>query len=364
MGYPLAEYFPGAGHVYMRGAWNDPDATWAFFGAGPKFAGHSRDDEGHFLISKKGWLALRASGPGHNDWDYYAGGSIAFNTLTIYDPDEQFRRTRPGGEGVKNENDGGMIRYVYSTHTRNDRAEMRAYHDEPGMFTYAGADLTSGFNGDKVREVTRQFLYLRAPAEFFVAFDRVEATSAKYPKHWFLHMPGEPSVAGEEKIMTAGHVFSYSSGKLVSSWLSDPAGENDVASAGQARAFLTTLLPKGASIVKRGGEGHDLWGHPDEPTAQYNHSGRQYGDPPNVPWRLEVEAPAGSARDYFLNVFEIGEDGAAQAVPVYLIERENWYGASLMVGETQVEISFPARGPLYARVKVGGREVLVKPWRK
>ena len=51
----------------MRSAWNDPNATWAFFGAGPKFAGHSRDDEGHFLIAKKGYLVLRAGGQGHND---------------------------------------------------------------------------------------------------------------------------------------------------------------------------------------------------------------------------------------------------------------------------------------------------------
>ncbi len=364
MGYPLAEYYPGAGHVYMRGAWNDPDATWAFFGAGPKFAGHSRDDEGHFLISKKGWLALRAPGPGHNDWDYYAGGSLAFNTLTIYDPDEQFRRTTPGADGVKNENDGGMIRYVYSAHTRNDRAEMRAYHDEPGLFTYAGADLTSGFRAGKAREVTRQFLYLRAPREFIIVFDRVEATAAKYPKHWFLHMPGEPSVGGEQQVLTAGHVFSYSGRNMVSSWLSDPAGEEDILSSGQSRAFLTTLLPKGASIVKRGGEGHDLWGHPDEPTAQYNHSGRRYGDPPNVPWRLEVEAPAGNARDYFLNVFEIAEGGDRQAVPVTLVESKGWLGASFTADGVPVEISFPARGPLYARVSVGGREVLVKPWRK
>ena len=42
--------FRGAGHVYMHGGWEDPNATWAFFGAGPSYAGHSRDDEGHFLI--------------------------------------------------------------------------------------------------------------------------------------------------------------------------------------------------------------------------------------------------------------------------------------------------------------------------
>ncbi|MBW7995542.1 MAG: hypothetical protein FVQ81_03000 [Candidatus Glassbacteria bacterium] len=365
MDYPLAEFFPGAGHVYMRSGWDDPDATWVFFGAGPKFAGHSRDDEGNFLISKKGWLALRASGPGHNDWDYYAGGSLAFNTLTIYDPAEEFRRTKPGAaDGVKNENDGGMIRYVYSAHTRNDRAEIKAYYNEPGLFTCVAADLTTGFRESKAVEVTRQFVYLRAPQEFVVVFDRVEATKAEFPKHWFLHMPGEPSVNGRETVELKNHVFSYSGDQLTSTWLSDPAGEEGVIGKGLARTFLTTLLPAGASLVKRGGEGHDLWGHPDEPTAQYNHQGRRAGQPPLVPWRLEVAAPGGNARDYFLNVFEITDGGVSAAVPVRLVDRQGYLGAAFITDGTPVEITFPASGPLFTRVRVGDREVFVEPWRK
>jgi hypothetical protein len=65
---PLAYLFPGAGHVYMRSAWNDPNATWAFFGCGPQYAGHSRDDEGHFLICKRGALVSRQGGQGHNEY--------------------------------------------------------------------------------------------------------------------------------------------------------------------------------------------------------------------------------------------------------------------------------------------------------
>jgi hypothetical protein len=55
---PLGYIFPGAGHVYMRSAWNDPNATWAFFGCGPQFAGHSRDDEGHFIIARATTTAI------------------------------------------------------------------------------------------------------------------------------------------------------------------------------------------------------------------------------------------------------------------------------------------------------------------
>ena len=94
---PLGYLFPGAGHVYMRSAWNDPNATWAFFGCGPQFAGHARDDEGHFLICKRGSLVSRQGGQGHNDTDYYAGGSLIFNIVTIFDPEREV----PPGQGQR-----------------------------------------------------------------------------------------------------------------------------------------------------------------------------------------------------------------------------------------------------------------------
>jgi len=360
--YPLAYHFKQSGHIYLRGAWDDPNATWAFFGAGPKFAGHSRDDEGQFLIARKGWLALRSGGPGHNDWDYYAGGSLAFNILTIYDPTEQFRRLKPGDpEGVKNENDGGMIRYVYTSHTRNDRAEIVAYRTNDN-FTYAGADLTIGYQPEKAREVTRQFFYLRKPAEFFIVFDRVEATKAEFPKHWFLHVPGEPAVKGKEKVIVPEHVVSYT-GNLSAAWASDPAGEQGVLSSGSAQTYLTPLLPKGATLVKRGGEGYQFWGHPDEPTAQYNHVSRLSNRPPVVPWRLELGAPQGSLRNYFLNVIEVRDDDGPPS-NVALVEKDGYEGVRITVNGQEIEISFAAEGKLTARVKsAGGAVETVEAWK-
>jgi hypothetical protein len=123
---PLGYLFPGAGHVYMRSSWNDPDATWAFFGCGPQYAGHSRDDEGHFLICKRGALVSRQGGQGHNDSDYYAGGSLIFNIVTIFDPNEKFRRDRG------NENDGGLLRHVYEDDLPKARGRMMAFETRGG----------------------------------------------------------------------------------------------------------------------------------------------------------------------------------------------------------------------------------------
>jgi len=358
--YPTAHLFKAAGHVYMRSDWNCPDATWAFFGAGPKFAGHSRDDEGSFLLAKKGWLVLRAGGQGHNDGDYYIGGSLAYNIVTIYNPEEKFRRTTSRhSDGVNNENDGGLIRYVYTSHTRDDRAEIKTYHHDDKI-TYTAADLTIGYRSDKVSEVTRQFLYLRGKREFIIIFDRIDAANADFPKTWFLHTPSDPTVNGTEKVLTADHVFSYTGD--TATWLSNPAGEENVISSGKSRAFLKTLLPKGAKITKRGGEGHEFWGHPHEPTAQYNHTCSRSNQPPIVPWRLEVEAPIGkNKRDYFLHVLEIGDESDSSMSNVSLVERDNLVGVSLKAGEKPLEILFAPKGAMNLKIFASGNNIYTIP---
>lgn len=284
---PLGYLFPGAGHVYMRSAWNDPNATWAFFGCGPQFAGHSRDDEGHFLIYKKGALVSRQGGQGHNDSDYYCGGSLIFNIVTIFDPNEKFRRDKG------NENDGGLERHVYEGGSfPRERGHIVAFENTPD-YTYAAADITRGYDARKARGVTRQFLYLRGSREFFVIFDRVEATQAEFQRHFFLHVPTQPEVHGN--LLT---------------WLSLPEGDGDkvVLSQGRSRMFLHTLLPQKAQIVVRGGPGKEAWGHPLEPAAQYNHISEGRLKPPVCPWRIEVGDAATGPRTLFLRVFEITDE--------------------------------------------------------
>jgi hypothetical protein len=295
---PLGYLFPGAGHVYMRSAWNDPNATWAFFGCGPQFAGHARDDEGHFLIGKRGALVSRQGGQGHNDTDYYAGGSLIYNIVTIFDPNEKFRRDR------SNENDGGLLRHVYeSNNLPRERGHIVAFEHHPD-YTYAAADITKGYNSTKAREVTRQFLYLRGGQEFFIVFDRVEATRPDFRRHFFLHVPTEPQ--RQEGLLT---------------WPSLPEADGDksVLSYGRSRMFLHTLLPEKAEVVIRGGPGQEAWGHPLEPTAQYNHMTAGRLKPPVCPWRIEVGDPNDGNRTLFLHVFEITDEQVQQPTSVTFV---------------------------------------------
>jgi hypothetical protein len=315
---PLGYLFPGAGHVYARSAWSDPNATWAFFGAGPQFAGHARDDEGHFLISKKGALVSRAGGQGGNDDDYYIGGSLVYNLVTIFDPDEKFRRDRA------NENDGGLVRRVYEGGPwPQERGHIAAFHHAK-TFTYAAADLTKAYSAHKAREVTRQLLYLRGAKEFFIVFDRVEAAKSEFARHWFLHVPTEPAVEGRRL-----------------SWLSLPEADGDraVASQGRSRAFLHALLPADAGVVVRGGPGKEAWGHPLEPKAQHNHDTPGRKRPPICPWRIEVADPSKGSRTLFLHVLEVTDEGVAQPTSVTLA------GTGVDLGDGR-KVRFNAEGPL------------------
>lgn len=315
---PLGYLFPGAGHVYMRSAWNDPNATWAFFGCGPQFAGHARDDEGHFLIAKRGSLVSRQGGQGHNDTDYYAGGSLIYNIVTIFDPNEKFRRDKG------NENDGGLLRHVYEGGPfPRERGHIVAF-EHSANYTYAAADITKGYSKEKAREVTRQFLYLRGDREFFVVFDRVEATRPDFARHFFLHVPSEP-----QRLANA------------LTWLSLPGadGDKEVFSHGRSRMFLHTLLPSKAEIVLRGGPGQEAWGHPLEKTAQYNHTAPGRTKPPLCPWRIEIGDPNGGSRTLFLHVFEITDESRQQPAsvtfvpPARIVIADRWHVRFNATGE-------------------------------
>jgi len=250
------------------------------------------------IFYKRGALVSRQGGQGPNDDDYYAGGSLIYNLVTIYDPNEKFRRDKG------NENDGGLLRHVYeSDGLPRERGHIVAFKSNSD-FTYAVADITKGYNPHKAREVTRQFLYLRGQREFFVVFDRGEATQADFRRHFFLHVPTQPQVNGHRL-----------------TWLSAPESDGDrtVLSRGRSRMFMHTLLPENAEIVTRGGPGQEAWGHPLEKTAQYNHAAPERTKPPICPWRIEVADPNDRTRTLFLHVFEISDENVREPVDIKFV---------------------------------------------
>jgi hypothetical protein len=190
-----------------------------------------------------------------------------------------------------------------------------------------------------------------------VVFDRVEATSAAYPKHWFLHLPTRPEVSGTETVRVTNHVSEFAAAPLTATWVSLPAADGDarVASTGRSRMFLSALLPRGALVTRRGGPGYDAWGHPSEPTAQYNHESPGRHRPPICPWRLEVAAPEGEARALFLNVFEVSREEQRAPTPVRLVSQTaSEVRVQIGEGADARRVSFRAVGPMGGAVSTTG----------
>lgn len=349
---PLGYLFAGAGHVFMRSSWDDPNATWAFFGAGPHRVGHQHDDEGNFLISRKGGLVSKGGGKGGgNDNDCYWGGSLVFNLVTVFDPAEKFRRDE------HNENDGGPLRHVYEDQPC-ERGRITGFRSNE-RFTYAAADLAAGYSPAKVKELTRQFIYLRGGGkrnDVFVVFDRVESTKAEFAKHFILHVPTQPVVSGIATEAVPGHVSSYRGEGLVSTWLSRPddfGTEAPVLSTGKSRIYMRTLLPQQAVVTARGGVGYRDWGHPLEPSAQYDHTGPGRGEAPLCDWRLEVAAPAG-ARTCFLHVFQIGDEPGTTMEPMKLSEQGALVRLEIGSGSQVWKLALASQGALGGTITAPG----------
>ena len=359
---PTAHHFKGAGHVYMRSGWSGPNETFAFFGAGPRYANWAADDEGHFLIAKQGPLVTRGSGKSNHHG--YTRGTALFNCVLVYDPNESFGKHEGG-----NENDGGLRR---ESQARNavERGHLVAYRHEPSAFTYAAADLTDGYanskNSDevfkltksrKIRSLTRQFLYLRGEQEHFLVFDRVDATNKEFPKTWMLHMGGEPALlssGAEAKATETGDGYAtFAATADTATFLSCPENEKNVSSTGKAKIFCRTLLPKSARITRRGGKGFDTWGNPHNPKACRQHLAAETKDetPPFYRWRLEVEPPEQNESDVFLHVLSLTGEAETTPPQVELIEQEGKCGAAIVVGGQRIEVLFNKTGEVGAEVR-------------
>ena len=169
-------------------------------------------------------------------------------------------------------------------------------------------------------------------------------------------------LSGQATIAVEGHVTQYASD--TATWVSDPAGDTDLLSTGRSRVIMKTLAPDPVRITKRGGEGHDFWGNPHNPEAQYNHvlnrggeEDEAYRKPPLSPWRLEVEPTSPAARDYFLHLLCITDEGTREMPPAERLEEGNRVGARITLGGREVMVLFNKTGPLggHLTISEGGK---------
>jgi hypothetical protein len=363
---PRHRLFPGIGHLVLRDGWK-PDSTWIQLACGPYFAKHDHLDAAHFVIYRKGHLAID-SGADYTDTESphylnYYRRTVAHNTLLVYQPGETFfwgenkwTAANDGGQRMDSSRFWNSVRSLEDwRRTRDlwDRCRLAPVESSPGAYHYAKADATRAYQPSKLERFTREVVYLE-PVRTLVVLDRVRSTDASYRKAWLLHGVSEPRVEGPSAGAAVGNGgTSHRNATLAT--LED----------GEGRLRVHTLLPREREVIARGGPGAEFWTPGDARGGAWG-SGQNWplepaeggplpedpylkemwrtfwgGDmqalsPSNrravVPgaWRLEVSPAVAATDDVFLNVFEIG-DRADAAPPrrIAAVEGHAVAGASI-----------------------------------
>ena len=363
---PRHRLFPGIGHLVLRDGWT-PDSTWIELACGPYFAKHDHLDAAHFVIYRKGHLAID-SGADYTDTESphylnYYRRTVAHNTLLVYQPGETFfwgenkwAAANDGGQRMDSSRFWNSVRSLEDWRkTRDlwDRCRMSPVESRPGDYHYAKADATRAYQPSKLDLFTREVVYLE-PSRTLVVLDRVRAADASYRKAWLLHGTSAPLVEGPAAGTSIGNGgTSHRNATLAT--IED----------GEGRLRVHTLLPRERDVIARGGPGSEFWTPgdakggawgsgqnwplepaeggplPDDPYLKEMWTTFWGGDfralsPSNrravVPggWRLEISPSVPAKDDVFLNVLEIGDRTDATAPRrVATVEGHGVTGASI-----------------------------------
>ncbi len=267
-----AEFFPIFGLVFMRSGYTSND-TFAVFRSGSKRINHQHFDENHFVIYRRGFLALDSGNRGmaqhHN---YYYPQTVAHNAILIDHPTEPMPNHWYGWPPSMNNQ--MVIKDMISDGGQYDRrsGEMQIFETSPD-FTWVSGDATKTYIAEKAKLVEREFVYL--PPHVFVVYDKVVSTKSQYTKRFILHTQNEP--------------FEYKS-----NWLAANSGEG-----GQLR--WSRILPEQGKTQIIGGPGKQFFtkgrNFPLEQGEAAFDSPNYYGQ-----WRYEFTAPSNKTNTEFLYV--------------------------------------------------------------
>ena len=332
---PTSNLFRGLGWASMRSDWT-PDATFALFVCAPLWlGGHQHADNNSFIIHKGGLLAIDSGvyeGTQHRS-NYYAR-TIAHNTVTIFDPNEQFNGgTWGSGRPGQGSNDGGQL-FDSGPNSVSDvkpgdeyhRGEILAYESNDD-FTYVVGNASRSYSPNKLREFTRAFLYIRP--DIFVVFDRVEATQANFEKTWLLHSAYEPELSAKTAVISNGK------GKLQ----------------------VQTLLPLDPEIKKIGGAGREFEvnGRNYPPTDKKDYDADEAGR-----WRIEIKPKERSERQYFLNVLTTSDEDKPSERSVKLIQTDDQLGVEVIYSDGIIKAIFTKEGTLNGDLELINKKGLVR----
>ena len=265
---------PTLGQIFARSDWTD-DATWVSFNAGPHLDTHQHYDAGNLTIFRNVDLLVDSGSFdafGSNHWYNYYTRTVAHNTITITDPDEQWSGIWGGVPTARTVNDGGQrtaapltpaptLDQYLANRSAYDQARIERYVDGSwGM--YARANLTNAYqnsqyqsakpdgsrNRPKVTHVGREVVYLRRTEgrrDAVIVFDRVVATDPSFRKAvlWHAREPFESQDRGN-RVDDGEELFSGSARYDFQTLVRFQQGSRDR----QARLFVTALAVDPISV--------------------------------------------------------------------------------------------------------------------
>lgn len=286
--------------------YDSPQVT-AYLNMATKRTGdHDHPEQGSFQIHYKGPLTIPGgyyTGSGYADDHYvnYMSDSISKNAVLVVHPDEIFENGSYNNGGLMHvTTTEGKRRYIFNFEEYWSDRNIWAYNlgtyigpnANTPAFSYGKIDLTPSYWAAKMNSMKRSMVFMDTFNPTYpgvmIVYDRVNATSEKYPKIWLLQGVDEPKINGDKVTITNANLEEEANGKLVN----------------------VTLLPENVNITAVGGTAdyRDLGGNPHNTHhANYVSQFEKMSPLFKSGWRAEVRPETDVQDETFLNAMFVAD---------------------------------------------------------
>lgn len=307
------------GTFIYKSSFDNEGTMFSFFNAPSNINNHQHLDNNSFQIYRYGPLFIDSGAYDYYESDHYLNyyrRTIAHNTVTIFDPNEQFTY------GYSNElisNDGGqsikdiLLDYNDIIANYNFENSWLNFIDNE-LFTYIVSDATSSYSSHKITSYIRKVLYLKNKDRVII-LDHVDQPNLndQYVVKWNAHFKNKPiiynqngSIATPVKI-NGNNILrfdNYERDFYVNNADQSLTPIEDTPSP-SGNAQIKTLLPVDIEVTLVGGSGYQYYvnGVNYPPTDDTRSEGAS--------WRMEIrqsstQPPKKSI--HILNAIEIGDN--------------------------------------------------------
>ena len=355
---PYSKLFTNAGQVLMRNSWDYPNATLLEFKSTSFWnENHHHLDQNAFTIFYKAPLLIDSGYYGGFDeygsahWQNYYTRTIAHNTVTVWDPAENFVKyntnyySNDGGQQfiiARDKNGQPRNSYYYpllediQSGGSNHFDGVTAY-EYGDTYTYVRGNASKAYSATKLDQTNgflRDLVFLRSPGYWAkpitVVFDKVTTATGKgsLTKRFLLHSVNEPEPLTGPGITTVN-------------------GNTVTIRNGEGMLFAQTLLPVNPVLTKFGGQDasgdHRFLVQVKDTNGNYPYQNfglttapSEVAKNPDVgAWRVEVGTSTSAEREYFLHVLSVADNDGLTTQPPTAQNLSNANAAVALLANTQ-----------------------------